>query len=103
MLAWGSLLLAGVFEVGMTTFLKLEQRNRNWLWAFLPCAFISFTFLDRATREIPMGTAYAIWTSMGAVGTVLVGALAFGEKLRPATVGLLGVIVALIVALKVTA
>lgn len=103
MFAWLSLLLAGVFEIGMTTFLKLEQRNKNWIWAFLPCAFISFSFLDQATREIPMGTAYAIWTSIGAVGTVLVGAVAFRERLRPATLALLGVIVALIVALKVTA
>lgn len=101
MFAWLTLLLAGVFEVGMTTFLKLEQRNKNWIWAFLPCAVISFGFLDTATQQIPMGTAYAVWTALGAIGTVLVGAVAFRERLRPVTLALLGAIVALIVALKV--
>lgn len=54
-------------------------------------------------ETILLGTAYAVWTGIGAVGTVLVGAFAFGEKLRPAMLALLGLVVAMIVGLKVIA
>ncbi|MCW3159285.1 DMT family transporter [Micropruina sonneratiae] len=59
--------------------------------------------LSRAMETIPLGTAYAVWNGIGAVGTVLVGAFAFGEKLRPAMLALLGLVVAMIVGLKVIA
>ncbi|MEL4359274.1 MULTISPECIES: DMT family transporter [unclassified Luteococcus] len=98
---WLALLLAGVFEVGFTTCLKLEQRNKNWGWGFLVCAVISFGFLEEAIRTIPLGTAYAVWTGIGAVGTVAVGHIFFGDRLRPAALVLVGVVVALIAALKV--
>lgn len=101
--AWFYLLLAGLFEVGFTTALKLEQKNKNWGWAFLFCAIVSFNFLSQAIKTIPLGSAYAIWTGMGAVGTVLVGRLFFGEHLGGRKLALLGVMVAAIVGLKVTA
>lgn len=76
---WIALAVAGVFEVGMTTCLQLEQRNKNWGWGFLACAVVSFNLLSTAIQTIPLGTAYAIWTGIGAVGTFAVGLLAFGE------------------------
>ena len=103
MSAWLWLLLAGFFEIGMTTGLKLEQHDPQYLWLFLGCAIVSFECLAKAIRTIPLGLAYAIWTGIGAVGTVLVGALVFGEKLRPAALALLGVVVAMIIGLKVVA
>lgn len=98
---WVTLVAAGVFEVGFTTCLKLEERSKWFIVLFLICAGISFTLLSDAMETIPLGTAYAVWTGIGAVGTVLVGALAFGERLKPATLGLLGVVVAMIIGLKV--
>ena len=100
---WLTLVAAGAFEVGFTTCMKLEQRSKWFIVPFLACAAISFTLLSQALDAIPLGTGYAIWTGIGAVGTVLVGALAFGEKLKPATLALLGVVVAMIIGLKVLA
>lgn len=99
--AWISLLLAGVFEIGFTTALKLEQKNKNFGWLFLLCAVISFQFLSEAIKTIPIGTAYAVWTGIGAVGTALVGMAFFREKLNPAKLALLGVMLAAIIGLKV--
>ena len=100
---WLTLVFAGLFEVGFTTCLKLEERSKWFIVPFLICAAISFTLLAQAMESIPLGTAYAVWTGIGAVGTVLVGALAFGERLKPAALGLLAVVVAAIVGLKVLA
>ena len=100
---WLTLVAAGVFEVGFTTCLKLEERSKWFMVPFLICAGISFTLLSQAMETIPLGTAYAVWTGIGAVGTVLVGRLAFGEQLRPAAWALLGVVVATIIGLKVLA
>lgn len=99
---WVALLLAGLFEVGFTTALKLEQKNKNWGWVFLACAVVSFQFLTEALKTIPLGTAYAVWTGIGAVGTLLVGRLFFRDRLRPAQLALVGVMIAAMVGLKVT-
>ena len=100
---WLTLVFAGLFEVGFTTCLKLEERSKGFIVPFLICAGISFTLLSQALQSIPLGTAYAVWTGIGAIGTVLVGALALGERLKPATLGLLGVVLLAIVGLKVLA
>lgn len=78
-MAWIYLLLAGLMEVGFTTCLKLSDNFQNKLWAagFVACAVLSFHFLNKASQTIPLGMAYAAWTGIGAVGTVLVGALLF--------------------------
>ena len=83
-MAWTLLVLAGLFEIGFTTFLKLSEGfSRFWPSAgFLVCAVISFWLLTKATAVIPMGTAYAVWTGIGALGTALVGILWFSD---PAT------------------
>ena len=100
---WLTLAFAGLFEVGFTTCLKLEERSKGFIVPFLICAGISFTLLSQALQSIPLGTAYAVWTGIGAVGTVRVGGLSLGARLKPATLGLLGVVLLAIVGLKVLA
>ena len=97
---WIWLLIAGGFEIGMTTALKLEQQNSQFLWLFLAFAIAGFECLAQAIRTIPLGLAYAVWTGIGAVGTVLIGAVVFGDPLGPARVLLLTVLVAAMVGLK---
>ncbi len=78
---WIYLILAGIFEIGFTTALKLSHNFTNWKWsiAFLLFSFLSFSLLSRAMQVIPLGTAYAIWTGIGAVGTVIIGMVFFKE------------------------
>ena len=99
---WLWLLVAGVFEIGMTTALKLEQTDPSYLWVFLVCAIVGFECLSRAIRTIPLGLAYAIWTGIGAVGTVIVGVVAFDDPLGPVRAALLFVLVAAMVGVKLS-
>lgn len=98
--AWVWLLLAGVLEIGFATALKLEQTWPALFWVFLVCAYFSFDCLSRALKQIPLGTAYAIWTGIGAVGAVFVGAALFGESLSPARLGLLALLILTLIGLK---
>lgn len=81
---WIMLIIAGLLEVGFTTCLKLSDNfsNLKWTAGFLICTLLSFYFLNKATQTLPLGTAYAVWTGIGAAGTVLVGILFYNE---PAT------------------
>lgn len=97
---WLWLIVAGGFEIGMTTALKLEQQDQRFSWLFLACAVAGFQCLSRAIRTIPLGLAYAIWTGLGAVGTVLVGALVFDDPLGPMRALLLAGLVAAMIGLK---
>lgn len=80
-MSWIYLIIAGLLEIGFTTCLKLSNNFTNLKWAtgFLVCAVMSFVFLNKATATLPMGTAYAVWTGIGAVGTVLIGIFFFKE------------------------
>ena len=80
-MAWFWLILGGLFEVGFTTSLRFVDgfKNLPWTLAFLVSVTISMALLEYAARTIPMGTAYAVWGGIGAVGTVLVGIALFGE------------------------
>lgn len=80
-MAWFYLIVAGLFEVGFTTSLKLSENfsNKGWAAIFFLSITLSFYFLNKATQLIPMGTAYAVWTGIGAVGTVIVGIILFKE------------------------
>lgn len=100
MSGWLWLMIAGAFEIGMTTALKLEQQDSRFLWAFLACSIAGFECLAKAIKTIPLGLAYAIWTGIGAVGTVVIGALAFGDPLGPVRVVLLTGLVAAMIGLK---
>jgi quaternary ammonium compound-resistance protein SugE len=80
-MAWIYLIIAGLFEVGFTTSLKLSENfsNRVWTVAFFISITLSFHFLNKAIQTIPIGTAYAVWTGIGAVGTVIIGMVLFRE------------------------
>ncbi|MDC6351374.1 multidrug efflux SMR transporter [Zeaxanthinibacter sp. PT1] len=84
---WLLLIIAGLFEVAFAFCLgKAKESAGNevtyWYSGFVICLAVSMLLLVKVTRELPIGTAYAVWTGIGAVGTVLVGILVFKE---PAT------------------
>src|SRR5690606_13324379 len=81
-MAWLILVAAGLFEVGFTTCLKLSDNftNLKWSLGFFVCISLSFMLLNKAIQTIPMGTAYGVWTGIGAVGTALVGIIWFKES-----------------------
>ena len=81
---WIILIIAGFFEVGFATCLgKAKESTGNialaWWMGFFACLGISMFLLYKATQTLPIGTAYAVWTGVGAVGTVLVGIIVFKE------------------------
>lgn len=79
---WIILIIAGLFEVGFTTCLKLSDNFRNLSWSigFFICITLSFILLNKAIQTIPIGTAYAVWTGIGALGTAVIGILLFKES-----------------------
>ena len=84
---WIILIIAGLFEVGFASCLgkaKESTGTESYLWygGFLVCLIISMVLLIKASEALPIGTAYAVWTGIGAVGTVLMGIFVFQE---PAT------------------
>ncbi|WP_411901449.1 DMT family transporter [Methylorubrum thiocyanatum] len=104
-MAWLYLALGGLFEVGFTTCLRFTDGFRNipWTLAFIVCIGLSMLFLDMATRSaIPLGTGYAIWTGIGAIGTVLIGMAWFGEPATLVRVLLVLGVVGCIAGLKLT-
>jgi quaternary ammonium compound-resistance protein SugE len=105
MMAWVWLILGGMFEVGFTTSLRFVDgfRNIGWTIVFLISVTISMALLELAARTIPMGTAYAVWGGMGAIGTVAVGMIWFDEPATTIRMLLILVIVMAIAGLKLTA
>lgn len=97
---WSWVLLAGLFEVGFTYALKMEQRDPRYLPMFIVFAVISFECLARALKSLPLGTAYAVWTGIGSVGTIILGTALFGESLSPMHLALLMVLIGALVGLK---
>lgn len=103
---WIILIIAGLFETGFATCLgKANQSTGNaataWYAGFVVCLVISMLLLMKATKELPIGTAYAVWTGIGAVGTVLVGIIAFGEPTTFWRMFFITTLIASIVGLKV--
>lgn len=80
-MAWFYLVLAGLFEVAFTTSLKLSNNFTNLRWSigFFISITLSFVLLNKAVQTIPMGTGYAVWTGIGAVGTTIIGIILFKE------------------------
>ena len=81
---WILLILAGLFEVGFTTCLAKAKETSGstammWLAGFLISLTLSMLLLYKASLSLPLGTAYAVWTGIGAVGTVIIGILYFKE------------------------
>lgn len=93
-MAWTLLLIAGLFEVGWAVGLKYTDGfTRLWPSALTVLALVGSTWLlSMALRSIPMGTAYAVWTGIGTVGTAALGMLLFAEPataLRLVSIGLI--------------
>ena len=101
---WVWLLMAGATEIGwMVALNRSEGLSRLWpTLTMLAMLALSMGFLALATRTIAMGTAYAVWTGIGAAGIALVGVFAFGEPRTPMRLACIGLIVLGIVGLKFT-
>ena len=81
---WLILIIAGLFEVGFTTCLSKAKETAGttsmlWILGFFVSLSLSMFLLYKATQTLPMGTAYAVWTGIGAVGTVIAGIIFFKE------------------------
>ena len=105
-MAWIMLVVAGVFEWGWPVGLKLAWTDRGvhagWLTISIISMVASGGLLMLAQRAIPIGTAYAVWTGIGAVGTFVIGVLAFGDEASFARFVFVALIVAGILGLKLT-
>ena len=103
-MAWLYLLVAGLLEVAWAVGLKYaEGFTRLWPSVWTGVALVlSMVLLAAAVRTLPLGTAYAVWTGIGAVGTAALGILLFGEPASPARLACIGLIVAGLIGLKLT-
>lgn len=100
---WIVLIVAGLFEVVWAVGLKYTEGFTRPLPSVVTVVAmgLSFYLLSWALRELPLGSAYAVWVGVGAIGTALVGVWLFGEALSPLKVLSLGLIVAGIAGLRV--
>jgi len=105
MMAWFLLFLAGLFECGWAIGLKYTDGFTRPMPTVLTVVsmVISVVLLGLAVKTLPIGTAYAIWTGIGTVGTVLLGIWLLGDAATPARLACIGLIVAGIAGLKLTA
>jgi multidrug transporter EmrE-like cation transporter len=103
-IAWIYLLLAGLFEIGFASSLKLMDGHKNipWSAAFYVCVILSFGFLQEAAKSLPIGTAYAVWTGIGGVGVAVIGMASLGDPITPWRVVFLVLLVTSLVGLKLT-
>lgn len=102
-MAWIYLLFAGLFEIGWPVGLKLAQSPATRLPGILLAIFflaVSAVFLWLAQRQIPIGTAYAVWTGIGAAGTFAVGVLVYGDPTSIARYAGVALIVGGVITLK---
>lgn len=102
---WIILLLAGLFEVSLTFCLGKARSTSGfecYLWGsgFLASTVLSMALLAKAVRTLPLGTAYAVWTGIGAVGTVLVGIIFFKESTAPIRIFFLVTLILSLIGLK---
>jgi quaternary ammonium compound-resistance protein SugE len=104
-MAWLLVAAAGLLEIGWAVGLKHTQGFTRLLPSFLTglSMVASLVLLGLALRSLPLGTAYAVWTGIGTVGTALYGILAHGEPATPARLACILLIVAGIVGLKLVA
>ncbi len=102
---WIILFLAGVFEIGFTTFMKLSEGFSRWSYnvGFAVCAIASFALLNKATTVIPLGTAYAVWTGLGAFGTAIIGMVFFKDPTTLWRVVFLSLLIISIIGIKFVA
>ena len=105
-MGWVWLTVAGLFEIGWAAGLKCSQGlslAKPGLSALtIGLSIVSFVLLGQATKTLPIGTSYAVWTGIGAVGSVILGIVFFGESRDPARIACIAMIVVGIVGLKLT-
>ncbi|GIZ13470.1 quaternary ammonium compound efflux SMR transporter SugE [Pseudomonas sp. NCCP-436] len=103
-MSWIILLLAGLFEVGWAIGLKYTDGFSRPLPTFLTLAAmaVSIGLLGLAMKELPLGTAYAVWTGVGAVGTVIAGIILFGESMALMRLASVALIITGLVGLKLS-
>ena len=101
-MAWLLLLIAGLLEVGWAVGLKYTEGFTRLVPSVLTllCMTASIGMLALALKTLPMGTAYAVWTGIGAVGTAILGIVMFGDPAGIARIACIGLIVSGIVGLK---
>lgn len=103
---WILLIIAGLFEVAFAACLGKAKEATGiettyWYIGFLICLLISMFLLVKVTQELPIGTSYAVWTGIGAVGTVLVGIFLFKEPATFWRLFFITTLIASIVGLKI--
>jgi quaternary ammonium compound-resistance protein SugE len=101
-MAWIYLAIAGLFEIGWAIGLKYTDGfTRLWpsIWTMISM-FLSVLLLGLALKTLPVGTGYAVWTGIGAIGTVLLGIYLFNEPATVLRLGCIGLILSGIVGLK---
>ena len=103
-MAWLFLILAGLTEVAFAFCLGKAKATpgsaAGWYAAFGGCAVLSFLLLNRSLQQLPIGTAYAVWTGIGALGTAVLGMVVFNDPATPARLFFLLLLVASVVGLK---
>jgi quaternary ammonium compound-resistance protein SugE len=101
---WIYLVIAGVFEVGWAVGLRYSQGFSKLLPSILTVIgmIASFYFLSLSLKSLPLGTAYAVWTGIGTVGTVIFGVVLFKEQINIMSVIFIGFIISGIIGLKLT-
>lgn len=103
-MSWIILLLAGLFEVGWAIGLKYTEGFTRPLPTLLTVSamLVSLGLLGLAMKELPLGTAYAIWTGVGAVGTVIAGIILFGESMALMRLASVALIITGLIGLKMS-
>ena len=103
-MSWVYLVIAGFFEIGFASSLKLMDGHRNipWTISFYVCIMASFLFLNLALKEIPIGTAYAVWTGIGGAGVAIIGIYYFKDPATLPRVFFLSLLLLSIIGLKLT-
>ena len=101
-MAWFVLILAGLFEIGFTTSMRYTEGFTRPLPTaiFVVFAVLSFYLLTKASEAIPLGTSYAVWTGIGAAGTVVAGIFYFGEPATALRLLFLATLIGSIIGLK---
>lgn len=104
-LAWTLLVLAGVLDVAWAGAMKLNEGFTRLGWSAVSLVVLAalVAALGQAVKVLPVGTAYAVWTGIGAVGTVLLGLVFFGESLGLARLVCLALVIGGVVGLKLLA
>lgn len=103
-MAWIIIVIAGLFEVAMAYSLKMSEGLSHLWWtvSFLGFAVVSFGLLSYALKSLEVGTAYAVWTGIGAVGTAMLGMIAMGDDVSLPKIASIALILIGVVGLNLT-